>query len=509
MKRFSARTVSWCSIALEGIFIILLYSLLYANLQTIERMVGESREAYLPSIQEGQRTLLNLEYLRHSISLLSQAPDEESLRSVYTNIRALLAEIVFDKRVDGTTLRDLAVPVRTLYESRSRALTLHADMAASLHGFFAACAQAGHTTDAEDMSALWLEGINLTENSASVLMGRVDAVMSALPPERAGALLIYAQRVRTTMEALLQARAAARQLADDILARLTSFRVAASDSEVELIYSELNSVSVHAERIRQVVLHLCIGLTCCLVIFGWLLHRHVFQPIMQASHVLADILNGRAVTQYPSSKIRELDAMIRVLPLLQQNMLAKDARSSLLEKEYEQLKSMSFQDSLTGLFNRRALDMLLKGGLPDQHAAIMMFDIDFFKQYNDTLGHLAGDEALRRVGEIAQCHAGNLCTPFRYGGEEFVVIFQGEDAEPGRVRATARNMMTMLEAARIPHPSSPWGCLTVSIGIAFRTPGTSSLHETLDMADKALYRAKSRGRRRVEEAEIPDTAQEA
>ena len=229
--------------------------------------------------------------------------------------------------------------------------------------------------------------------------------------------------------------------------------------------------------------------------------QRLARPIMQASDVFSNILNGRAVERYPSSRIRELDSMIQALPLLQRDMLAKDARSSRLEKEQEQLKSMSFRDSLTGLSNRRALDLLLKGGVPDESVAILMFDIDLFKQYNDTLGHLAGDEALRRVGEIAMSYADANCTPFRYGGEEFVMIFQGEGALPDKVRAVAQDLMARLASASIPHPASPWGRLTVSIGLAFRAPGLTSLHETLDQADKALYRAKSRGRHRVEEME--------
>ena len=71
----------------------------------------------------------------------------------------------------------------------------------------------------------------------------------------------------------------------------------------------------------------------------------------------------------------------------------------------------------------------------------------------------------------------------------------------------ARDLMAALASANIPHPASPWGRLTVSVGLAFRAPGLTSLHETLDQADKALYRAKSRGRHRVEEMEdaTPET----
>lgn len=510
MKHISARTVSWCSLALEGLFLVILYALLYANVQSIERMVGESREAHLPSIQEGQRTLLNLEYLRHGVTLLRQAPNEELLRGTLTGIRALLAELSFERRVVGATVQDLNKPIRELSASRRRALRLHARLLEDMHIFLAACAGAGGGADAGVAAALWRDGVNVTENSAPALRERLRQLTDSVP-DGAGreSLREPTRRLLDTMSELHQEDMRSRKLSETILDRLTAFRVAASDSEVKLIYGELASISQNAERIRQVVFHLCIGLACGLVILSWLLHRHILQPIMQASGVLADIMNGRSVSRYPASRIRELDRMIQALPLLRRVMLAKDARSSRLEKEQEQLKSMSFRDALTGLSNRRALDMLLKGGVPEESVAILMFDIDLFKQYNDTLGHLAGDEALRRVGEIAMRHADASCTPFRYGGEEFVMIFQGEGARPDKVRAVARALMTTLEAAAIPHPASPWGRLTVSVGLAFRSPGLTSLHETLDQADKALYRAKSHGRNRMEEAEESGAAQTA
>ena len=504
MRRFSAQTVGWYAIVLEVLFIVVLYVLLYANVQSIERMVGDSREAHLPSIQEGQRTLLNMEYLRHAVSLLRQAPNETGLYATAAGIRALLAEVSFDRRVDGATLRDLNGPVRELGESRRRVLELHARLLEGLHAFLVGYGVSGGRMDAAEEAALWRECANLAENTAPALRERIRRMTDAVPAADGNALEPPARRMLDVMDELLQEDQRSRKLNEEILERLTAFRVAASDSEVKLIYGELSSISQHAEKIRQVALHLCIGLTGGLAVLSWLLHRYLFLPVMQASRVLSDILNGRKVERYPSSCIRELDSMLQVLPLVQRDMLAKDARSSRLEKEQEKLRSMSFRDSLTGLSNRRALDMLLKGGVPGESVAILMFDIDFFKQYNDTLGHLAGDEALRRVGEIAMRHADASCTPFRYGGEEFVIIFQGEGAERDKVRAVARSILTTLEAAAIPHPASPWGRLSVSIGLAFRAPGLTSLHETLDQADKALYRAKSRGRHRVEEVEDPE-----
>lgn len=169
------------------------------------------------------------------------------------------------------------------------------------------------------------------------------------------------------------------------------------------------------------------------------------------------------------------------------------------------LRSLAYKDGLTGIYNRRYFDhslerqssLSVRNNAP---LALLMIDIDFFKRYNDTLGHLAGDDALRGVAELLQsCCNRPTDLAARYGGEEFAVLLP-DTTKDGAVMI-AKNILTEMKAANIPHPDSERPYLTVSIGIAVSTDGeTTSL---LDLADKQLYLAKKLGRNTFH---IDDTA---
>jgi diguanylate cyclase (GGDEF)-like protein len=127
-----------------------------------------------------------------------------------------------------------------------------------------------------------------------------------------------------------------------------------------------------------------------------------------------------------------------------------------------------------------------------------MFDIDFFKQYNDTYGHLAGDECLRRVAQTA---AQNVHRPrdmvARFGGEEFAVVLPDTPVE-GAINIAERLRQAIL-ALRIPHANSqvalPEPIVTISLGVAsVLAQPTASPSQVVAQADKALYLAKSQGR---------------
>jgi diguanylate cyclase (GGDEF)-like protein len=173
-----------------------------------------------------------------------------------------------------------------------------------------------------------------------------------------------------------------------------------------------------------------------------------------------------------------------------------------LQTRYRQLEALAALDPLTQISNRGAFESYLahaweRAARDRTPLALLMCDIDYFKRINDAAGHLAGDDCLRRVAWVVRDQArrrGALAA--RYGGEEFAVVLPGARLEDARV--AAKKVARGLKRAKLPHPDSPFGKVTLSIGVAWVTPGaTGAPRELVDAADKALYRAKSNGRNQV------------
>lgn len=165
----------------------------------------------------------------------------------------------------------------------------------------------------------------------------------------------------------------------------------------------------------------------------------------------------------------------------------------------DQLTALSVTDALTGLANRRAFDAHLTRALAlharsGLNVTLIMLDIDHFKRYNDALGHPAGDECLREVATLLRdCTPRRTDLTARYGGEEFALLLLDTDLAGGLT--VARRVVSALTARRLPHPGSPLGFVTVSLGVAC-TADTPDL-PLAEAADQALYRAKQAGRHRA------------
>ena len=177
----------------------------------------------------------------------------------------------------------------------------------------------------------------------------------------------------------------------------------------------------------------------------------------------------------------------------------RSVRNRLCAQVFEEL---SIIDPLTGLGNRRALEQWVntrRKANANRPVSVVMVDIDYFKAYNDTFGHLTGDDCLRRVSGLLVSEArktgDRVC---RFGGEEFIVFLI--DIDLPTAITVAERMRREIAAKRIPH-KTPTGssCVTASFGIA-----TGELTEDFDLnalieeADGALYKAKQRGRNCVE-----------
>jgi diguanylate cyclase (GGDEF)-like protein len=171
-----------------------------------------------------------------------------------------------------------------------------------------------------------------------------------------------------------------------------------------------------------------------------------------------------------------------------------------LMRQAQQLSILSQQDALTGLANRRYLDEVLENEWKrsirhEVPITIMMIDIDFFKLYNDTLGHIQGDQCLRRIaillGSISS-RSGDLAA--RYGGEEFLLLFSMTDKDQALIQV--QRLMQLMQNIGIAHPRSNVSkYVTISVGVATTTPHLNdSLSEFISQADHALYVAKNNGR---------------
>lgn len=171
-----------------------------------------------------------------------------------------------------------------------------------------------------------------------------------------------------------------------------------------------------------------------------------------------------------------------------------------LMRQAQQLSILSQQDALTGLANRRYLDEVLENEWKrsirhEVPITIMMIDIDCFKLYNDTLGHIQGDQCLRRIaillGSISS-RSGDLAA--RYGGEEFLLLFSMTDKDQALIQV--QRLMELVRNIGIAHPRSNVSkYVTISVGVATTTPHLNdSLSEFISQADHALYVAKSNGR---------------
>lgn len=176
-----------------------------------------------------------------------------------------------------------------------------------------------------------------------------------------------------------------------------------------------------------------------------------------------------------------------------------NARIGELEKELEEAQKASIEDFLTKLYNRRALDDFLtikedEYSRYDDDYIIVLFDLDYFKNINDTYGHDAGDAVLEAVAKVIKSQIRKSDIIGRYGGEEFMAILAHNDKEGAitfahKVNERVKGTKFMFKGVRIN--------VTISAGVALRSEA-SSLENVVTTADELLYKAKSSGRDRIE-----------
>ena len=186
----------------------------------------------------------------------------------------------------------------------------------------------------------------------------------------------------------------------------------------------------------------------------------------------------------------------------------RKAAEQALQNAYHALETLAATDPLTHLANRRRLDQCLssewrRGTRERQPLSLLLLDIDFFKSYNDTYGHLRGDSCLKKIAETVTSvvsRPGDLAA--RFGGEEFAIVLP--KTQNAGAMVVAAQICKLVRSRRIAHSENPLGYLTVSVGCASIVPALGQ-HQSalLQQADDALYAAKRNGRNQVWNAQTP------
>jgi diguanylate cyclase (GGDEF)-like protein len=237
-----------------------------------------------------------------------------------------------------------------------------------------------------------------------------------------------------------------------------------------------------------------------LSVAGFIIVRwRVERPILALTDVIARLAEQDFSVELPP-KIRddEVGRMRAALLVLRANGRAYQAAVAEANRSLSDLANV---DALTGLSNRRRLDEALsvewlRAAREQQPVSMLMIDVDRFKEFNDHYGHQAGDACLRKVAAAVAAVARRPADiAARYGGEEFVLLLSNTEASG--VVETARRLQARMSELAIEHAESPFGVVTLSIGLATAIPGPDNGWEALLAdADRGVYRAKRAGRNR-------------
>lgn len=254
-----------------------------------------------------------------------------------------------------------------------------------------------------------------------------------------------------------------------------------------------------------------IVLVVALSLSVWLLRQQVIRPFAVATRIIRAIAAGDFSIRIPQRAYPgEIAALFDAMKVLRSNGLERMRLEQERRELIAQLTVMAETDSLTRLLNRRAFEsraraICLKHDAPPSPLALVMFDLDHFKRVNDTYGHATGDRALQAIADLCRETWRRSDLVARIGGEEFAVLIEG--VERAGVLDMVQRFRKRLSTVVVTSDAGATFTMTTSFGVAIDLcTGEPQLASLLRRADKLLYRAKARGRDRVEVDETTTVA---
>ncbi|ADJ63421.1 diguanylate cyclase [Herbaspirillum seropedicae] len=260
----------------------------------------------------------------------------------------------------------------------------------------------------------------------------------------------------------------------------------------------------HNRRARNyLLLVIAVTVVACLFfqVLMVLIRRRVVQPLVLATDLVSGLVEGRLDQEIPQPRYEdEISAMMRALKVLRQRMRERNSLAREREALITQLQTSSNTDFLTGVLNRRAFfthgqQQMTVAKRYGRELAVVLFDIDHFKQINDSYGHQAGDAILRGVAQSVSQLLRKVDVLARYGGEEFIILLP--ESSLLQAAAASEKLRAALAAGEFEIDGGRRIRVTASFGVAAENGGPG-LEHLIKQADIALYRAKKLGRNRVE-----------
>lgn len=266
------------------------------------------------------------------------------------------------------------------------------------------------------------------------------------------------------------------------------------DQMHDVYYGEINAQRTHineSERRFLLIITGMVGLGLLIAVVGaiWLA-RSVLLPLREFEKGVAHFSNENLSYRVELDNQDEIGRLAREFNAMAEHLLA----------HRNKLEELSIRDSLTGLYNRRELEKRLyqeihRARRYHHPLAVLMLDIDHFKNVNDHYGHPAGDEVLITVSDLLQLNVRPVDVVCRYGGEELAVILPETDEDGAR--AVAERMRATVDESVTTTPRGDMVHVTVSIGIAMFPRHGETVAALVHAADQALYSAKRDGRNLV------------
>ena len=247
------------------------------------------------------------------------------------------------------------------------------------------------------------------------------------------------------------------------------------------------------------------GFETCRLLKGNQETRYIPVIMVTALNEIEDKIKGieAGADDFITKPFNKLELLARVKSLLRMKNLHDQLQDKIkqLEEAKERLRELAVTDGLTSLYNYRYFKEFLaqelrRGERHNTNVSVVMIDIDFFKNYNDSYGHLAGDEVLRILARLMRENIRSIDLAARYGGEEFALVLPETNKSAARI--VANKIKKLVEEFEFRNEETqPNGKLTVSMGVATYPGDGKVMEDLINRADQWLYQAKAGGRNRV------------